>query len=183
MLEDDEHYLNADRFLTPPTGGMCSDEDSDGEETASANHLSGPQLSAQAQYGVNYGHAIVDSMLEEEDTLEPVHEVSANNHSCVGANNTMEQIVDSFLLVPQQTEATWDKRDLSPGCFSNPPPKKVFQEYLSPTGIFDLFFDDKVVQYLVDMTNLYVHRDKGKHSFNISRSEMRLFIAILLLSA
>ena len=32
------------------------------------------------------------------------------------------------------------------------------------------------------MTNLYAHRDKGKHSFNISRSEMHLFIAILLLS-
>ena len=41
----------------------------------------------------------------EEDTLEPDHEVSANNHPCVGANNTMEQIVDPFLLVPQQTEA------------------------------------------------------------------------------
>ena len=182
MLEDDEHYLNADIFLTPPNGGMCSDEDSDGEETASANHLSGPQLSAQAQYRVNYGHAIVDSMLEEEDTLEPDHGVSANNHPRAGADNTMEQFVDPFLLVPQQTEATWDKRDLSTGCFSNPPPKKVFQEYLSPTGIFDLFFDDEVVQYLVDMTNLYAHRDKGRHSFNINRSEMRLFIAILLLS-
>ena len=87
-------------------------------------------------------------MLEEEDTLEPEHEVSANNHPCVGANNTMEQIVDPFLLVPQQTEATWDKRDLSTGCFSNPLPKKVFQEYLSPTGIFDLFFDDEVVNIL-----------------------------------
>ena len=121
-------------------------------------------------------------MLEEEDTLEPDHETSANNHSCVGANNAMEQIVDPFFLVPQQTEATRDKRDLSTGCFSNPPPKKVFQEYLSPTGIFDLFFDDEVVQYLVDMTNLYAHRDKGKHLFNISGSEMRLFIVILLLS-
>ena len=98
MLEDDEHYLNAVIFLIPPNGGMCSDEDSDREETASANHLSGPQLSAQAQYRVNYGHAIVDSMLEEEDTSEPDHEVSANSHPCASADNTMEPFVYPFLL-------------------------------------------------------------------------------------
>ena len=50
------------------------------KETASANHLSGPQLSDQAQCRVNYGHPIVDSMLEEENTSESDHEVSANNH-------------------------------------------------------------------------------------------------------
>ena len=65
--------------------------------------------------------------------------------------------------------------------FSSPRPKQVFQEYLSPSGIFDLFFDDEVVQYLVDIANLYAHRDKGKHLFNISRYEICLFIACLLL--
>ena len=72
-------------------------------------------------------YAIVDSMLEEEDTLEPDHKDSANNHLCAGADNTMEQFVNPFLLVPQETEATWDKRDLSTGCFSNPLPKKYFR--------------------------------------------------------
>ena len=33
---------------------MWCNEGSDGEETVSANHLSGPQFSAQAQYHVNY---------------------------------------------------------------------------------------------------------------------------------
>ena len=32
------------------------------------------------------------------------------------------------------------------------------------------------------MTKLYAHQERGKHSFNIDQSEMRLFIAILLLS-
>ena len=45
-------------------------------------------------------------MLEEKNILEPDHEFSANNHSCTGADNTMEQFFDPFLLVPQQTEAT-----------------------------------------------------------------------------
>ena len=117
-------------------------------------------------------------MLEEKDTFESDHEVSANNHPSASADSNMEQFVNPFLAVPQQTEATWDKRDLSTGCFSNPRPQKIFQEYLSPTGIFDLFFDNEMVQYLADMTNLYAHRDKDKHSFTFSRSEMHLFMAI-----
>ena len=44
MLEDNI-YLNADIFLTPPK--WCNG-DIDGEETVSANHLFGPQFSAQA---------------------------------------------------------------------------------------------------------------------------------------
>ena len=66
MLEDG-NYINADIFLTPPNGGMCSDEDSDREETVSANHISGSLLSAQAQYRVNYGHLVSDSMSEENN--------------------------------------------------------------------------------------------------------------------
>ena len=45
---------------------MCSAEDSDSEKTVSVNHLSGPQLLAKAQYGVNYVHAVIDSILEED---------------------------------------------------------------------------------------------------------------------
>ena len=35
---------------------------------------------------------------------------------------------------------------------------------------------------MVDMTNLYANRDKGNHLFKIDRSEMRLFLAILLVT-
>ena len=59
MLEDG-NYVNADIFLTPTNDGMCSDKNGDREETVSANHFSGSllsaQLSAQAQYQINYGH-------------------------------------------------------------------------------------------------------------------------------
>ena len=37
---------------------MWCNEDSNGEETVSANHLSGRQFSAEAQYHVNYGNAV-----------------------------------------------------------------------------------------------------------------------------
>ena len=49
---------------------MWSNEDSDGENTVSADHFSGPLFSAQAQYHVNYGDAIINSMLEEKDKSE-----------------------------------------------------------------------------------------------------------------
>ena len=55
MLEDNDNSLNANIILTPPYGGMCSEEDSNGEEIASTNHFSGLQLSALAKYRVNNG--------------------------------------------------------------------------------------------------------------------------------
>ena len=80
------------------------------------------------------------------------------------------------------TQAKWDKRGLSTKFFSSPPPKKFLQVCSSFTTLFNLFFDDKVVEYLAKMTKLYSHQEKGKYSFNVNQSEMRLFIAILLLS-
>ena len=47
---------------------------------------------------------------------------------------------------------------------------------------FELYFDEEVINYLTEMTNLYSNRDKGKHSFHVDHSEMRLFVAMLLLS-
>ena len=49
MLEDNDNYLKVDILSTSSIGGMCSVEDSDGAETASANHHFGSQLLAQVQ--------------------------------------------------------------------------------------------------------------------------------------
>ena len=43
MLEEEE-FLQADVFLSPPNEGLLSDEDSDDEEGVSAAYLSGSQL-------------------------------------------------------------------------------------------------------------------------------------------
>ena len=53
---------------------------------------------------------------------------------------------------------------------------------ISPTALFDLYFDDTVIDFMVEMTNLYAQHDKSKHDFLTSPDEMRLFIAMLLLS-
>ena len=52
----------------------------------------------------------------------------------------------------------------------------------STQHFFELFFDDQVVNLMVDMTNLFDQRDKGKHNFIADANEMRLFLAMLLLT-
>ena len=99
MLEDG-NYVNADMFLTPPNGAMCSDEDSDKEEMFSANQLSGSQLSAQAQYHVNYGYLVSDSMLEE-DNSEVVDGATTSAQPCT--DETMNLDVNPLLLLSLPT--------------------------------------------------------------------------------
>lgn len=48
--------------------------------------------------------------------------------------------------------------------------------------MFQLFFDEEVLQYLVDQTNLYAPRDQSDHSFSTDIDEMLLFLSILLIS-
>ena len=79
---------------------MCSDKDSDKEETVSANHLSGSQLLAQAKYGVNYGHLVSDSMLEE-DNFEVVDEATTSAQPCT--DETINLDVDPLLLLSPPT--------------------------------------------------------------------------------
>ena len=52
MLEDDaENILSADVFMMPPEDDQLSAEDSDDEDNPSSiNHLSGRQLSAEAEF-------------------------------------------------------------------------------------------------------------------------------------
>ena len=117
---------------------MWSNEDSDGEETVSGNYLSGsgPQFSAQAQYHVNYGDAVIDSMLEEKDKSED-RGVTTCTQPCT-TDETMKSDVDLLLALLPQT--TWEK-DLLIKSFSNLPPKTLFKDYtrMSPTAILDLF--------------------------------------------
>ena len=48
----------------------------------------------------------------------------------------------------------------------------------TPTTLFEHFFDDEIILQLVKNTNKYAMQ-KGKHSFQTTPSEFRLFLAIL----
>jgi len=64
--------------------------------------------------------------------------------------------------LPPVTDRTWVEEELPAG----EPTERRFTEPLSPVGIFS------VTEYTVSMTNLYAHRDKGKHSFSTDANEM-----------
>ena len=53
---------------------------------------------------------------------------------------------------------------------------------MTPFGIFNRFFDDEVINYIVDMTNLYGRREKGIVGFSTDNCEIRTFLAIMLLT-
>ena len=78
-------------------GGIWSNEDSDGEETVSANHLYGPQFSAQAQHHVNYGDTVIDSMLKEKDKSED-YGVTTCTQPCT-TDETMKSDIDLLLVL------------------------------------------------------------------------------------
>ena len=51
--------------------------------------------------------------------------------------------------------------------FSNIPAKRLFKDYMSLTAKLD-FFDNKVVEYLVNLINLHAGREKNVSFFDYS---------------
>lgn len=186
MLED-EQFVEASVYISPPGDGLESDEDSDVEEGCSANHLSSRQLTAPAEFVVNYGNENVNSLEEEEDEEDADADQGEPNDEAINDNSisTLPIAVNMNRLSamhPPSVVHKWVKKDLKHGTFPDKPLLRQFTEPLPPFAIFNAFFDDDVVEYMVRMTNMYAQRDKGNHGFSTDMCEMRLFLAMLLLS-
>jgi len=61
-------------------------------------------------------------------------------------------------------------------------PPKFLREHQTPTTLFELFFDDEIVDLIVVNTNNYARQDKGNHVFTTNADEIRIFLAVLLIS-
>ena len=102
-------------------------------------------------------------------------------------NVTISFIVSSFERPRSETKASSSTHHLAKTGFKsksffNAPQTVVNCENVTPFSCFELFFDDAVVEFFVEMTNLYARRDKGFTDFSIDVGEMRLFLCILLIS-
>ena len=86
---------------------------------------------------------------------------------------------------PAPKKRQWEKNDIpqeasgrfvwnDPSIDTSRPPK-------TPDGIFKLFFDDDVIDMIVNYSMMYAG-SKGKHGFSVSIDEIRVFFAILLIS-
>lgn len=85
----------------------------------------------------------------------------------------------------QPTARTWQSRDIpheNSDKFMWIPPNMDTSKYpQTPTGLFNLFFDDDVIGMIVEQSIKYAST-KGNHTFTTSKEEIRVFIAILLVS-
>ena len=110
MLEEEE-FLQADIYLTPPNDGLLSDEDSDDEEGASADHLSGPQLSAAAEYRINYGNSVINSLETDASPDEEALVSSTNVSDSALSLSVCEQEENSLLILKPTTSCiSWKKK-------------------------------------------------------------------------
>jgi len=188
MLEDD-NFMEASIFLNPPGNGLESDEDSDVEDGCSANHLSSRQLTAPAEFTIKYGADNVNSLDDDVDS-----DTAGDTRSSVTDHTPSESDAEATPMhearpsptlsssVPPAVELKWMKKEIPAKTFAGKPVERRFTEPLSPVAIFNAFFNDDIVEFMVSMTNLYAQRDKGKHGFSTDVNEMRLFLAMLLLT-
>ena len=204
MLEDTEDFSEATIVLLPPGDGHNSDEDSGDEDRVEFCNLPRRQLISRADLEINFGSHVEASTVENHNeevvprrssrinTSDSPFDVSGDlwgdDESLDTETFSVQEEIhvnEKWLSeqVPPLPPATWQKRDLNSKEFVDPPMlKDKTLDKITPFGIFNLFFDDAVLQYIVDMTNLYATRDKGLVGFSTNSSEIRTFIAILLLS-
>ena len=197
MLEE-EDFIEAEVTMSPPGDGQNSDEDSDAEDGCQPDHLNAAQLTAAAEFRINYGSQVVNSLDTDdgnscetsddeidgltENVLEVVHPPDVITEE--GSSSARPTVNDDSLTAaePPATQHTWLKKDLPAKSFNSKPSLRVPKEPLSPVAIFIAFFADETMEYMVRMTNTYARRDKGKHTFTTDVNEIRLFLAMLLLT-
>ena len=125
MLKEEE-FLQADVFLSSPNNGLLSDEDSDDEEGVSADHLSGPQLSAPAEFRIDFGNSVENTIEWDLSAVEARSDVSDNVLSlsvCKSEKNSL------LLLKPATSCISWKRKELTPKAFSDLPSRNVFKNF------------------------------------------------------
>ena len=209
-LLEDEEFDYADIYIEPPDDGQQSEEDSEEEDSVGCiNNLSGKQLQglscAKVSCGGMTSYIGLDNETDELSASAAVQSstcLDASRRAHLGATSAVRTSVrdQSATNAEQQQSSTsseasgragrgatstdrrWVKHDLKNELpVYNLAPRHVIYS-VDPVSLFESFFDDDVIQHLCRMTELYAHNDKGDHDFTVSESEMRCFLAILLLS-
>jgi DNA excision repair protein ERCC-6 len=175
MLEMDDSQLvnaaSANIFISPPDDPNCSDEDS-GEENGNGdyNNLSSKQLQADAVASVKTvdGNNIqigLGNSFEKEDAPSPAKRMKRQTKK---DSSTVRKWVKEDLPSENRHKA----EDFAP----------LYENLdLGPASTFELFFDDEVIDMIVQQTKSYAMM-KGRHNITITTDKIRLFLAILFTS-
>lgn len=201
-LVEDEDFWQADIFITPPDDGQESAEDSgDDDECNDVNKLSGRQLMAQAEAKItDKGNTFtIGAPDDDDDDGDDVGQPSIFSDDLIGGETSTQNTnfgdtaeYDDEDLIPLAelkkrfavaVERKWEKKtDLVKNLPDFLQPKALPQIPTDPVSCFELYFDDDVCQFLVEMTMRYGANQKENHAFTTNIDEMRCFLGILLLS-
>ena len=187
MFEDDSSAISADIFMTPPSDEELSAEDSDDDDQpSSVNHLSRAQLSAEADAKIVTASRRPTRLQANDDTSDSSDDDDIPLAQLASASSSvMRKRKQSEKKAEEPPTKKWGPGDLSEdagcGTAAAHQPKFLSCEW-SPVDLFELFFDDDVVSQLVENTLKYAREQKGDHGFELTAENMKLFLAVLLLS-
>jgi len=192
MLDSNPDYLQANLYILPPSDASVSDEDSGDEDDVAPDNLTRRQLQAEAEATAWTGKERVRIGNPDDDFDDSAIPSASEPSSDAGGSaavreqhnmdevSSMPTVTGRKKLKLEKPVRQWVKADMPGSC--RPPDTISSNRYvstdLSPTALFEQFFDNELIQLLEENTDKYAMQ-KGRHSFHTSESELRLFLAIL----
>lgn len=195
ILATDDDVLESEIALLPPVWPL-SDEDSGDEDDNNLERLSGNQLLAEAEASVRKiidGEVVVQAVSPAQllinESSNPRHDKPTGTQCPESSSSKRSTTSRSQQNISHETSSMkknkkhhWVKQDIATS------QEKEFElpEWLrecdgDPVKLFELFYDTEVIQIICDFTNLYAFQ-KGEPNLNIKPEEVRIFLAILLVS-
>ncbi|XP_057660717.1 piggyBac transposable element-derived protein 3-like [Diorhabda carinulata] len=176
IIEEDDHNEVDDEIsltIMPPKNSCeeVTDEDSGDEDHLDINNLPGSQLLAEAE--------IFEPNVEEDVNISlPSDSGSDDNEENLPLSDVKRLLKNSQHMYVKKNYA-WRNHDLTPNNIEVPKPQ-IVQNENSVIELFSLFWGDEVIDLFVYYSNMYA-TSKNRVG-NITKEEMKNFLAILLLS-
>ena len=159
--------LPVDKIYIEPPEGALTDEDSGDEDGGGLiDNLSKNQLRATAEL-------VVIAQDDSENNIEDIRVDATDLNSAVLAPTPLAQKIDLAL-------SNWIQGDIEPGVKQFPLSYYENFKSLIPTELFELFFDDILISFLVTETERYAQQ-KNISELNVTSEEMKVFLAILII--
>ncbi|XP_039287939.1 piggyBac transposable element-derived protein 3-like [Nilaparvata lugens] len=197
LMEDDDCI---DGYITILPTGDLSDEDSGDEDDDNLDHLPGNILLSEAEATVKrfvdgeVVKEVITTSIENNvnDQITNInHPNSHNNDDATCSVSRKRKQRKTHEASNTQSKGTvkrkrirdWVTKDV------NLVPEREFElpewlqnfETTDPVKYFELLYDDEVLDLICDFSNLYAFQN-GEPNFKVEKNEMRVFLAILLIS-
>lgn len=171
LLQDDDIE---EVVLVPPDDGNITDEDSGDEDDINLQRLAGRMLRSDIE--------VKFTEKSNENEVVEMH-VSENNEN---STKKLQKQETKYSKLPKskKNSYTWSSSpnfSSNNGRGDNDETKHSFDNFeYSPVECFELFFSNNVIQLITEMSNRYAFQ--RNHALNVSAEEIKVYIAILLLT-